>query len=107
MASKLGCARCGREALDGAAVVWSGPATGYNTERSVLCEECVGTLRMFMVPTPHVEASDPITTDGLAHIATCPICKARFGGYPLDVSSPVTINKQRVAERFARGGRAQ
>lgn len=111
MASKLLCVRCGHEAADGAAINWAGPVTGYNVERRIMCEPCVRLLVAFCEPVVHVNASDPVTAMGLAHIATCPDCSARFGPdryrpVPRD-DDPVTINKQRVAERFARGGRAQ
>jgi hypothetical protein len=111
MASKLTCVRCGGDPSGGAAVTWSGPATGHNTRRRVLCEECERILVFFCEPLQHVNASDPVTAMGLAHIAICPECSAQFGPDRfrpvLRDDDPVTINKRRVADRFARGGQAQ
>jgi hypothetical protein len=101
MGAMLACVRCGKDSKTGAIAVLNGPATGYNTERRVLCEDCVGVFRVFCLPVEHVRSSDPVTAEGLAHIAACPECRERFGG------PPVIIDKQRVAERFSRGGAAQ
>lgn len=108
---KLQCARCGGDPATGAAVTWSGPGTGHNTKRRILCESCERLLVMFCEPAQHVNGSDPVSAAGLAHIETCDQCSAQFGSHrfrpvPRD-DDPVTINKQRVADRFARGGRAQ
>ena len=106
--AKMECVRCGQNPETGAVVIASGPGTGFNTERRLLCGDCLALFRVFASPVEHVKASDPVTAEGLAHIATCPECKARFGGYP-DVSRETshTVSKQRVAERFLRGGQSQ
>lgn len=107
----LVCARCGGDPATGAAVTWSGPATGHNTERRILCETCLGFMAMLLADSGHVNATDPVTAEGLAHISTCPACSAQFGAnrfrpVPRD-DEPTIITKQHVADRFARGGFVQ
>lgn len=94
------CDRCHGDATGGVAMMLSGPATGFNKERGLLCPDCVQAFRWFMAPK-HVDGSESVTALGLAHIATCLECNAKFGG-----GVPV-VQKRERSERFASGGFAQ
>ena len=99
------CVRCSRDAVNGLAYTFQGPATGHNKDRGVLCPDCVAELRWFLRPVEHVNSSDPVTPAGLAHIATCRECNDRYSGGMSGV--PVLQDRQRTAQRFASGGYAQ
>lgn len=103
--SKLICVKCKEPAHGGGLGVIRGSGTGHNAERFLLCHDCLGLLRGFLLAEPvHVQAGDPVCAAGLAHIATCPSCNARFGGAP---PAYRVIEKADVAERFLRDGHAQ
>lgn len=128
------CARCFGDAGTGAGLTLTGPATGHNTERRLLCEFCVRAFHEFLKQSEHVQASDQVTAAGLAHIDACPECRARFGGVhgrtvsretcdgssrckaPVHIEgcfatnpdyAPRVVSKEDVAARFLEGGRAQ
>ena len=107
--SAMKCARCSNPPANGVSVDLYGPATGFRMERWLLCEDCLVGFRDYLagkfafLTGEHVRLSDEYTPAGAAHIACCPECTERMGG----TVAPVIINKQRVAERFARKGLAQ
>lgn len=52
-------------------------------QEGTTASERVRQMLTLYVTTGHVKASDPVTTAGYAHIATCPQCNERFGGFTL------------------------